>query len=84
LQAAPRTEAAIVAALTGRHPKDDVRRTVMRLAVLGQLAMQGGRGALAVGVAGQQPAQFYQTIEGGGGQGGQGRGSVGGGGGTGG
>jgi hypothetical protein len=61
--------------------KDDVRRTVMRLAVLGQLAMQGGRGALAVGVAGQQPAQFYQTIEGGGGQG---RGSVGGGGGTGG
>jgi hypothetical protein len=79
LQAAPRTEAAIVAALTGRHPKDDVRRTVMRLAVLGQLAMQGGRGALAVGVAGQQPAQFYQTIEGG-----HGRGSVGGGGGTGG
>jgi hypothetical protein len=39
----PRTEAAIVAALAGRHPKDDVRRTVMRLAVLGRLAMRGSR-----------------------------------------
>jgi hypothetical protein len=35
----PRTEAA----LADRHPKDDVRRTVMRLAVLGQLAMRGSR-----------------------------------------
>ena len=42
----PRTEATIVAALAGRHPKDDVRRTVMRLAVLGQLAMQGSRYSL--------------------------------------
>jgi hypothetical protein len=39
----PRTEAAIVTALVGRHPKDDVRRTLMRLDVLGQLAMRGSR-----------------------------------------
>jgi hypothetical protein len=39
----PRPETAIIAALASRHPKDDVRRTVMRLAVLGQLAMQGSR-----------------------------------------
>jgi hypothetical protein len=45
---APRTEAAIVAALAERHAKDDVRRTVMRLAVLGQLAMRGSRYTLSV------------------------------------
>jgi hypothetical protein len=39
----PRSEAAIVAALAARHPKEDVKRTVMRLAVLGQLALQGSR-----------------------------------------
>jgi hypothetical protein len=39
----PRAEAAIITALADRHPKDDVRRTVMRLAVLEQLAMQGSR-----------------------------------------
>jgi hypothetical protein len=39
----PRTRATIIAALVGRHPKDDVRRTVMRLAVTEQLAMQGSR-----------------------------------------
>ena len=39
----PRTEATIVTALADRHAKDDVRRTVMRLAVLGRLAMQGSR-----------------------------------------
>jgi hypothetical protein len=33
----------IVAALAGRHPKDDVRLTVMRLAVVGQLVLQGSR-----------------------------------------
>jgi hypothetical protein len=42
----PRSEAAIVAALAGQHPRDDVRRTVMRLAVLGQLAMRGSRYSL--------------------------------------
>jgi hypothetical protein len=33
----------IVAALAGRYPKDDVRRTVMRLAVTEQLVEKGGR-----------------------------------------
>jgi hypothetical protein len=39
----PRAEAAIVAALADRHPKDDVRRTVMRLAVVRQLVETRGR-----------------------------------------
>jgi hypothetical protein len=39
----PRNKATIVAALADRHPKDDVLRTLMRLAVLGQLAMRGSR-----------------------------------------
>jgi hypothetical protein len=39
----PRAEAAIIAALADQHPKDDVRRTVMRLAVLGRIDLQGGR-----------------------------------------
>jgi hypothetical protein len=39
----PQTEAAIVVALAGRHPKDDVRLTLMRLDVVGQLAMRGSR-----------------------------------------
>jgi hypothetical protein len=39
----PRAEAAIVAALAGRHPKDDVRRTVMRLAVTEQLVETRGK-----------------------------------------
>jgi hypothetical protein len=39
----PRTEAAIVAALADRHPKDDVKRTIARLAVLEQLVEKGGR-----------------------------------------
>src|SRR3954468_2430653 len=42
----PRTMAAIIAALADRHPKDDVRRTVMRLAVTEQLVETGGRYAL--------------------------------------
>jgi hypothetical protein len=42
-----------VAALAGRHAKDDVRRTVMRLAVLGQLAMRGSRYSLPVAEAEQ-------------------------------
>jgi hypothetical protein len=49
----PRSEAVIIAALAGQHPKDDVRRTVMRLAVLGQLAMQGSRYTLPATEAGQ-------------------------------
>jgi hypothetical protein len=43
----PRTEAAIVHALAGRHPKDEVTLTLMRLAVLGQIEERGGRYVLA-------------------------------------
>jgi hypothetical protein len=39
----PRSEATIVAALAGRHPKQDVRRTVMRLAVTEQLVEKDSR-----------------------------------------
>jgi hypothetical protein len=39
----PRTEAAIVAALAGRHPKEDVALTLMRLDVLGRLVERGGK-----------------------------------------
>ena len=38
----PRSEAAIVTALADRHPKDDVKLTVMRLDVVGRLDLQGG------------------------------------------
>jgi hypothetical protein len=34
---------AILAALAGRHPRDDVRRTLMRLAVTEQLVERGGK-----------------------------------------
>ena len=49
----PRTEAAIVAALAGRHAKDDVALTLMRLDVLGQLIMQGSRYVLPTPAAEQ-------------------------------
>jgi hypothetical protein len=39
----PRDEAAITAALAGRHLKKDVELTLMRLDVLGELAMQRGQ-----------------------------------------
>ncbi len=39
----PRSRAAIVAALADRHPKEDVVRTLMRLAVTGRLVETGGR-----------------------------------------
>jgi hypothetical protein len=42
----PRTRGMILAALADRHPKDDVRRTLMRLAVTEQLIETGGRYAL--------------------------------------
>ena len=38
-----RTRAAIVAALAGRHSKEDVVRTLMRLSVTGRLEEGGGR-----------------------------------------
>jgi hypothetical protein len=34
----PRRKSAIITALADRHPKEDVTRTLMRLAVTGQLA----------------------------------------------
>ena len=39
----PRNEKTIVAALADRHPKDEVKRTLMRLAVTDRLAERGGR-----------------------------------------
>jgi hypothetical protein len=39
----PRTRSAIVAALDGRHAKDEVTITLVRLAVFGQLDEQGGK-----------------------------------------
>jgi hypothetical protein len=43
----PRSRRAIVAALVDRHPKDEVARTLMRLAVTGRLAGVGGKYTLA-------------------------------------
>jgi hypothetical protein len=43
----PRSRRAIVAALADRHPKDEVVRTLMRLAVTGRLAEAGGKYTLA-------------------------------------
>lgn len=42
----PRTRAAIIAALADRHPKDDVRGTLMRLAVTGRIVEKSGKHAL--------------------------------------
>jgi hypothetical protein len=39
----PRSRHAIIAALADRHPKDDVRRTLMRLAVTEQLVETSGK-----------------------------------------
>jgi len=39
----PRTRGTILMALADRHPKDDVRRTLMRLAVTEQLVEKGGK-----------------------------------------
>ena len=41
--AAPRSRGTILTALAGRHPKDDVRRTVMGLAVTEQLVETRGK-----------------------------------------
>jgi hypothetical protein len=43
----PRTKGAIVAALAGRHPKDDIKRALARLDVLRQLDERGGKHVLA-------------------------------------
>ena len=43
----PRSKAAIVEALAGRHARDDVLHTLIRLAVTGQVVETGGRYILA-------------------------------------
>ena len=39
----PRTKGMLIAALANRHPKQDVRRTLMRLAVTEQLVENSGK-----------------------------------------
>ena len=43
----PRSRRAIVAALADRHPRDEVVRTLTRLAVTGRLVEAGGKYTLA-------------------------------------
>ncbi len=43
----PRSKRAVAAALAAKHPKDEVARTLMRLAVTGRVAESGGKYALA-------------------------------------
>jgi hypothetical protein len=43
----PRSEAVIVKALAGRHPKQDVKPALARLNVLGQIDLRGSRYVLA-------------------------------------
>jgi hypothetical protein len=44
----PRPKPAIVKALAGRHARDDVVHTLIRLAVTGQVSEAGGKYVLAV------------------------------------
>jgi hypothetical protein len=44
----PRTKGMLITALADRHPKQDVRRTLMRLAVTEQLVEKSGRYTLPV------------------------------------
>ena len=48
----PRTKAAIVEALAGRHDEQDVVHALIRLAVTGQVEDTGGRYTLAAAEAG--------------------------------
>ncbi len=45
----PRSKNAIITALTDRHPREDVVRTLMRLAVTGQLSERERKYSLASG-----------------------------------
>jgi hypothetical protein len=45
----PRTKPAIIAALAGRHDRQDVVHALIRLAVTGRVEESGGRYALGVG-----------------------------------
>jgi hypothetical protein len=49
----PRSRGTILTALADRHAKDDVRLTLMRLDVVGRLAMQGSRYTLPMAKAEQ-------------------------------
>ena len=49
----PRTMGTIITALADRHPKDDVRRTLMRLAVTERLVEKNGRYTLPAAKAEQ-------------------------------
>jgi hypothetical protein len=51
----PRSKKAIVAALADRYPKDEVKRTLMRLAVTDRVVETGGKYALAAPAAGREP-----------------------------
>ena len=44
----PRSKPAVVEALAGRHARDDVVHTLIRLAVTGQVVEAGGKYTLAV------------------------------------
>jgi hypothetical protein len=48
----PRTKAAVVEALAGRHDKQDVVHALIRLAVTGRVEETGGKYALATSEAG--------------------------------
>ena len=52
----PRSRATIITTLADRHPKDDVRRTLMRLAVTERLVETGGKYTLPATEAGQGKA----------------------------
>ena len=51
----PRSRRAIVAALADQHPKDEVRRTLMRLAVTDRVVEAGGKYGLATSEGADQP-----------------------------
>jgi hypothetical protein len=57
LDGLPRAKRAIVAALADRHPKDEVRRALMRLAVTDQVVESGGKYTLP---RGDEPAEKDQ------------------------
>jgi hypothetical protein len=52
----PRSKAAIITALADRHPKEDVTRTLMRLAVTGQLVETERKYSLASASASEAEA----------------------------
>jgi hypothetical protein len=53
----PRPKNAIITALADRHPKEDVVRTLMRLAVTGQLNESGRKYSLASASEAEAEAQ---------------------------